>query len=214
MILGRGRAAPARLPRPADPERSRSDTVVRNLQAEILDHQVMLPAPGQGALALEIHRSLSIDATAAVGRLDHPVARAESLAERGFLAALEAGCTAPVGARARCQICPWYKSRFDSDRGNWENVTEQLVRTDQSGPRRYGSEARRINGRSAALRGQSRGRGAGGVAGARPHNSSSARSARRPGCTTEREKSVSTSSARKPRTQPSRHSYRTRAGGG
>jgi hydroxymethylbilane synthase len=28
------------------------------------------------------------------------VARAEVLAERGFLAALEAGCTAPVGARA------------------------------------------------------------------------------------------------------------------
>ena len=34
------------------------DTVVRNLQAQILDHQVMLPAPGQGALALEIHSSL------------------------------------------------------------------------------------------------------------------------------------------------------------
>ena len=31
--------------------------------------------------------------------LDHPTSRAESLAERGFLAALEAGCTAPVGTR-------------------------------------------------------------------------------------------------------------------
>jgi hydroxymethylbilane synthase len=35
-----------------------------------------------------------------VRALDDPVARAESLVERGFLAALEAGCTAPVGARA------------------------------------------------------------------------------------------------------------------
>ena len=76
-----------------------TDTVVSSLQAEILDYRVMLPAPGQGALALEISRSLSIDRRAAVAALDHPTARAESLAERGFLAALEAGCTAPVGTR-------------------------------------------------------------------------------------------------------------------
>jgi len=80
-----------------DPDRA--DIVVRSLPAEILDHSVMLPAPGQGALALEISRSLSIEQRAAVAALDHPTARAESLAERGFLAALEAGCTAPVGAR-------------------------------------------------------------------------------------------------------------------
>ena len=30
---------------------------IKQLPAQILDHQVMLPAPGQGALALEIHRS-------------------------------------------------------------------------------------------------------------------------------------------------------------
>jgi hydroxymethylbilane synthase len=77
-----------------------SDTVVSGLQAQILDHQVMLPAPGQGALALEIHRSLSAEIRAVVGALDDPIGRAESLAERGFLATLEAGCTAPVGARA------------------------------------------------------------------------------------------------------------------
>ncbi|HWJ51810.1 MAG TPA: hydroxymethylbilane synthase [Propionibacteriaceae bacterium] len=75
------------------------DTVVSSLPAEILDHSVMLPAPGQGALALEISRSLSIERRTAVAALDHPTSRAESLAERGFLAALEAGCTAPVGTR-------------------------------------------------------------------------------------------------------------------
>jgi hydroxymethylbilane synthase len=80
-------------------ELTEADTVVKSLQAEILDHSVMLPAPGQGALALEISRSLSIERRTAVATLDHPTARAESLAERGFLAALEAGCTAPVGAR-------------------------------------------------------------------------------------------------------------------
>jgi hydroxymethylbilane synthase len=74
--------------------------VVKQLPAQILDHQMMLPAPGQGALALEIHRSLSIEIRDRLALLDNPVARAESLVERGFLAALEAGCTAPVGAHA------------------------------------------------------------------------------------------------------------------
>jgi hydroxymethylbilane synthase len=77
-----------------------SDVVVKRLPAQILDHQVMLPAPGQGALALEIHRSLSIELREQLALLDNLVARAESLVERGFLSALEAGCTAPVGAHA------------------------------------------------------------------------------------------------------------------
>jgi len=79
---------------------ARKGIVVKQLPAQILDHQVMLPAPGQGALALEIHRSLSIEMRDRLALLDNPVARAESLVERGFLAALEAGCTAPVGAHA------------------------------------------------------------------------------------------------------------------
>lgn len=78
----------------------KEDTVVKHLRADVLDHQVMLPAPGQGALALEIHRSLSRDVQLVLRGLDDPVARAESLVERAFLARLEAGCTAPVGARA------------------------------------------------------------------------------------------------------------------
>jgi hydroxymethylbilane synthase len=76
------------------------EVVVKQLPAQILDHQVMLPAPGQGALALEIHRSLSIEIRHHLSALDNSVARAESLVERGFLAVLEAGCTAPVGAHA------------------------------------------------------------------------------------------------------------------
>jgi hydroxymethylbilane synthase len=74
--------------------------LIKQLPAQILDHQVMLPAPGQGALALEIHRSLSIEPRHRLALLDNWVARAESLVERGFLGALEAGCTAPVGAHA------------------------------------------------------------------------------------------------------------------
>jgi hydroxymethylbilane synthase len=76
------------------------ETVVKGLPAIVLSEDHVLPAPGQGALALEIHQTLSTPRANAVRALDDPVARAESLAERGFLARLEAGCTAPVGARA------------------------------------------------------------------------------------------------------------------
>lgn len=77
-----------------------SAVTVAGLPAEVLPESVMLPAPGQGALALEIQRSLSNPYAASIVALDDPLSRAESLVERGFLAALEAGCTAPVGARA------------------------------------------------------------------------------------------------------------------
>jgi len=58
----------------------------------------MLPAVGQGALAVEMR---SDDPRAGViGTLDDPVARAQVLAERAMLAGLRAGCSAPVGAAA------------------------------------------------------------------------------------------------------------------
>ncbi|MET1008073.1 MAG: hydroxymethylbilane synthase [Propionibacteriaceae bacterium] len=78
----------------------KSNVVVTGLDAEVLSEGVMLPAPGQGALGLEIATTLDGDRADAVRALDDPVARAETLVERGFLATLEAGCTAPVGARA------------------------------------------------------------------------------------------------------------------
>ena len=67
---------------------------------ETLDPIQMLPAPGQGALAVET-RSDDTDLTRSVAAaLDHPPTRAAVTAERALLAALEAGCSAPVGALA------------------------------------------------------------------------------------------------------------------
>ena len=74
--------------------------VVKDLPAEILPLALMLPAPGQGALALEVAHALDPALREHVRALDHGVSHAEALAERSFLARLEAGCTAPVGARA------------------------------------------------------------------------------------------------------------------
>lgn len=66
---------------------------------EILDPIQMLPAPAQGALAIEC-RASDEDAIAVLAALDHGDTRAAVAAERALLAALEAGCTAPVGALA------------------------------------------------------------------------------------------------------------------
>ncbi len=98
LRLGRLRWPPSER---ADHEAAPMITEVAGLPAQILPFAVMLPAPGQGALALEIHRSLSNASRGLVQALDHSPSRAEALAERGLLAALEAGCTAPVGARAQ-----------------------------------------------------------------------------------------------------------------
>ncbi len=59
----------------------------------------LLPAPGQGALAVEC-RSEDAAVLAALAPLDDPDTRAAVEAERAVLARLGAGCAAPVGASA------------------------------------------------------------------------------------------------------------------
>ncbi|KOU20695.1 MULTISPECIES: hydroxymethylbilane synthase [unclassified Streptomyces] len=66
---------------------------------DLLPVDSVLPAPGQGALAVECLAS-DTDLVAALGELDDPHTRAAVTAERSLLAALEAGCSAPVGAFA------------------------------------------------------------------------------------------------------------------
>lgn len=69
---------------------------------DFLSPDVVLPAPGQGALAVEC-RADDTELIAALGRIDDPHTRAAVTAERSLLAALEAGCSAPVGALADLQ---------------------------------------------------------------------------------------------------------------
>ncbi|QMV86233.1 hydroxymethylbilane synthase [Corynebacterium hindlerae] len=66
---------------------------------EVLDINVMIPAPAQGALAVEC-RADDADVVAALNLLSDPRATAEATAERSVLRTLEAGCTAPVAAYA------------------------------------------------------------------------------------------------------------------
>jgi hydroxymethylbilane synthase len=67
--------------------------------AETLDPLQMLPAPGQGALAVECREDDAATRVVVAG-LDDPDTRVCVTAERALLAALEAGCSAPVGALA------------------------------------------------------------------------------------------------------------------
>ncbi|MER5386014.1 hydroxymethylbilane synthase [Streptomyces sp. NPDC002688] len=66
---------------------------------DFLPVDTVLPAPGQGALAIECAAD-NADLVAALGELDDPFTRVAVTAERSLLAALEAGCSAPVGALA------------------------------------------------------------------------------------------------------------------
>jgi hydroxymethylbilane synthase len=70
--------------------------------SEIFEPDQMLPAPGQGALAVEC-RADRADLIELLATLDDAPTRAAVTAERALLATLEAGCSAPVGAYAA-----WY----------------------------------------------------------------------------------------------------------
>ncbi len=68
--------------------------------AELLEPEVMCPAAGQGALAIQC-RAGDPETQKLLAKLDDPMARAETTSERSMLAALGGGCQVPIGALAR-----------------------------------------------------------------------------------------------------------------
>lgn len=70
--------------------------------SEVFAPEVVMPAPAQGALAVEC-RVDDAAARAAIDSLVDPAATRCAAAERQVLATLEAGCTAPVAAYARVE---------------------------------------------------------------------------------------------------------------
>ena len=67
--------------------------------AEYLAPTAFVPAPAQGALAVQI-RAGDAESEARCARLDHGPTRAAIVAERAFLSACGGGCSAAVGAHA------------------------------------------------------------------------------------------------------------------
>jgi hydroxymethylbilane synthase len=78
---------------------------IEDAVSEWLDADTMLPAPGQGALAIQC-RAEDGAVLALLAEIDDPRARAETTAERAFLGALGAGCAAPVAALAVTTATP------------------------------------------------------------------------------------------------------------
>jgi hydroxymethylbilane synthase len=71
---------------------------------EYIDTDVMLPAPGQGALAIECREAERTPGVReALTDYDHLPTRLAVTAERAVLLQLEAGCAAPIGALGRLQ---------------------------------------------------------------------------------------------------------------
>ncbi|MCH1927418.1 hydroxymethylbilane synthase, partial [Shewanella sp. C31] len=73
---------------------------LRNRIDQFLEPEVMLPSPGQGALALEVRQGDDLAEELAYALHHHPSAD-RVRAERAFLRGLGAGCLAPVGALAQ-----------------------------------------------------------------------------------------------------------------
>jgi hydroxymethylbilane synthase len=68
--------------------------------AEVFSEDLLIPAVGQGAIAV-VARTDAAGISGALQGLEHAASRAEVLAERALLVGLEAGCRAPVAGRAR-----------------------------------------------------------------------------------------------------------------
>lgn len=121
---------------------------------DVLEPDVVAPAPGQGALAVEVRTAdltPGSDLLTALRALDHRPTRLAVLAERAVLNRLEAGCAAPVGAYAVVEagqlLLSAVVARVDG--------TEQLVHSSHAdlspdaGPEELDDTARRLGVRVA-----------------------------------------------------------------
>lgn len=87
----------SQLLRPEDPKHSED---IRLIYMEILEPELMLPAPGQGALALECRQD-DLLMLERLQPLDHLPTHQAVIAERAFLQALGGGCSVPIAAFAK-----------------------------------------------------------------------------------------------------------------
>ncbi|HET9250855.1 MAG TPA: hydroxymethylbilane synthase [Candidatus Eisenbacteria bacterium] len=104
------------------------------------DEETMLPAPGQGIVAVQI-RSDDPATAEAVRRIHDAVSEAEGTAERVFLEGLGGGCLVPVGARATAREgrlrlsgyvgdpggSPWIRRAVEGDSGEAASLGRQLA---------------------------------------------------------------------------------------
>jgi len=103
--------------------------------SELFDLATWPTAPAQGALALEMRADASATLVDRVAAVDDPATRLAATAERGVLARLEAGCSAPIAAHARIEdgVLTLTATVYDPD-GTREltAIDTQVVESDRS----------------------------------------------------------------------------------
>ncbi|MER3479517.1 MAG: hydroxymethylbilane synthase [Meiothermus sp.] len=102
-----------------------------DLQVRLLEVRELVPAPGQGALALEC-REEDTRLRRILEGLDDPTARLTVAAERGLMARLQGGCQLALGANAQrveggLELVAWYGGqRYAALGGGPEDVIERV----------------------------------------------------------------------------------------
>jgi hydroxymethylbilane synthase len=110
--------------------------------AEVLPFEVMLPAPGQGALAVQCRAEDAITGEL-LAALDQATSRAAVTAERAFLEALGGGCAAPVAAYAEFPQEARGEGRLDGLVAATDGSRVVRVSGGGSDPRELGAELAR-----------------------------------------------------------------------
>jgi hydroxymethylbilane synthase len=93
---------------------------------------VMVPAPGQGGLGVQV-RAADADAAAVVGAADDVPTRAAVTAERAMLSRLEGGCRLPAGALARVGRSRDVEDRLDALAAVVSPDGRHIMRSQRSG---------------------------------------------------------------------------------
>ena len=108
---------------------NRLELDLSDLHTRTLEPHEFVPAPGQGALALEC-RTDDADVFHALSILNSSHARETIQVERGLMARLEGGCQLALGAHARLEpngwrLQVWYEQFFEVQASNGDAVIEK-----------------------------------------------------------------------------------------
>lgn len=95
--------------------------------SELLSHELILPAVGQGALAIET-RADDPDTINMVKRLNDPETELATKAERSLLRSLEGGCQIPIGAFGTFEEGQFVLSAFVGALDGTQTLREKLVK--------------------------------------------------------------------------------------
>jgi hydroxymethylbilane synthase len=92
----------------------------------LIPTELMLPAVGQGAVAVEINEA-NLEVAAMVAKLDHTPTRICTTAERAFLRCLEGGCQVPIGGLGRVEsgelVLTGFVGSLDGTKAIRESIT-------------------------------------------------------------------------------------------